>query len=273
MTETETVKGVEVPALGLGTWRLEGERCREVVEAALELGYRHVDTAQAYGNERQVGAAIEAADVDREDVFLTTKVFGRDARYEDARRSAEESIQRIGVDEVDLLLLHWPNPLVDLEETMRALCELREEGKTRHVGVSNFSRSRLERAREVADCPVFADQVQCHPYRPKRGLASYCVEEDLLLTAYSPLGHGGVVDDESLAAVGESYGKTAAQVALRWATQRENVVAIPKTTSREHLAENLEVFDFELTDAEMALVEQPSLLRTGLAWVRGRLGV
>jgi len=271
--EHATVQGTDVPAIGLGTWRLEGSRCRETVETALELGYRHVDTAQAYGNEREVGAALAAADVDREAVFLTTKVFGRNARYEDAKRTTERSLERLGVEQVDLLLLHWPNPLVDLGETMRALSELQQEGKTRHVGVSNFSRDRLERARELADVPVFADQVQLHPYRPQRELRAYCAREDLLLTAYSPLGHGGVVGDGTLAAVGERHGKSAAQVALRWAVQHENVVAIPKATSRAHLAENLDVFDFRLTEPEMARVAQPSLVRTGLAWVRGRLGV
>ncbi len=276
--EYATVQGEAVPKIGLGTWKLSGETCRQAVESALELGYRHVDTAEAYGNERAVGAAIEASDVDREDVFLTTKVFARNARYDDVLVSAEASLDRLGVDQVDLLLLHWPNPLVDVADTMQALSELRAAGKTRHVGVSNFGLSRfglgnLRTAMAESAVPVFADQVQFHVYRHRKRLLEFCREEDVLLTAYSPLVRGGVLDDRELRAVGAKHDKTAAQVALRWVIQHENVVAIPKATSRSHQAENFDVFDFELSPAEVERVGRSSWLRTGAAWVRGQLGV
>ncbi|WP_254768051.1 aldo/keto reductase [Salinilacihabitans rarus] len=264
---------VEVPTIGLGTWRLTGNRCRRAVETALDLGYRHVDTAQRYGNERAVGLALAASDVPREEVFLTTKVFGTNAGYDDVLDSTEESLDRLGVDRVDLLLLHWPNPLVDVEETMAAMNRLREEGKARHLGVSNFSRRQFAAARAASDAPLVTNQVQFHPYNPQRELLRYCQDEGVLLTAYSPLAHGGVIHDDTLTEIGARYGKTPAQVALRWAIQHRNVLAIPKASSRAHVAENLDVFDFELSRAEMETVTNASPFRTGLAWVRGRLGV
>lgn len=269
----ETAQGVRVPKIGLGTWRLTGETCRRVVETALDLGYRHVDTAAAYDNERAIGRAIAASDVDRSDLFLTTKVRPTNARYRNAVAAARASVDRLGVDHVDLLLLHWPNPIVPIRETMRAFADLVDEGTTRLVGVSNFDRRRLVAARAASTEPLFADQVRFYPYRPQRELLRYCQDEDLLLTAYSPLGHGGVLADDTLAAVGRRYDKSPAQVALRWATQHENVVAIPKASSTEHLRQNLDVFDFTLTRDEVERVTQASLLRTGLSSVRSRLGV
>lgn len=271
--EYVSVQGADVPALGLGTWRLTGRDCFRAVSTALELGYRHVDTARNYGNEQAVGEAIAASDVDRDDVFLVTKVPGRDAGYDDAMRAARESVRRLGVDRVDLLLLHSPNPIVPVEETMHALAACREQGLARHVGVSNFSTRQLREATRKSPVPLFADQVQLHPYLPKPDLREFCRRHDVLLTAYSPLGHGGVVDDDTLRKVGARYGKTPAQVALRWAIQHDNVAAIPKASTRPHLAENIDVFDFSLTRYEMEQVEQASLLRTGVSWVRGRLGV
>jgi diketogulonate reductase-like aldo/keto reductase len=271
--EYVSVQGEDVPALGLGTWRLTGRDCFRAVSNALELGYRHLDTARNYGNEQSVGEAIAASDVPRDDVFLVTKIPGRAAAYDDAMIAARESVRRLGVDQVDLLLLHSPNPLVSVEESMRALAACRERGLTRHVGVSNFSVRRLREAMRISPVPLLADQVQFHPYRPQRDLLELCRKRDVLLTAYSPLGHGGVVVDDTLRKVGQRYGKTPAQVALRWAIQHDNVAAIPKASSRRHLAENVEIFDFALTRYEMEQVEQASLLKTGVSWMRGRLGV
>lgn len=269
-----TVQGVEVPAIGLGTWRLTGRECYRTVSTALDLGYRHVDTAEAYGNERQVGAAIQAADVDAEEIFLTTKVFPRNATdYSSTRESVGKSLERLGVDTLDLVLIHWPNPLADLEGQLQALFDMRDEGYLRNVGVSNFSPRQLKKARKLADGPIFTDQVQFHPFKPQRSLLRYCQDEDLLLTAYSPLAHGGAVNDDLLAEIGARYDKSAAQVALRWAVSHRNVVAIPKATSRDHLEANLEVFDFSLTESEMDRIARKSSLATGVAFVRGRLGV
>ncbi|MFB6172029.1 MAG: aldo/keto reductase [Haloarculaceae archaeon] len=269
--ETITTGDVSFPALGLGTWRLTDDQCVRAVEMALDLGYRHVDTAQAYGNEREVGTAIERSDVDREDVFLTTKLDWSNRRYDDVLRSTEESLARLGTSYVDLLLVHQPNPTVPLKETLDAMTDLRDAGKVRHVGVSNFSLSRLQRARDLSTAPIVTDQVMYHPYWDQTDLLDHCQIHDLVLTAYSPLAHGSAIGDDRLAEIGERYGKSAAQVALRWLVQQANVAVVPKATSREHLAANREIFDFELTPAEMRAVHRPSKLRTALGFVQSRL--
>jgi len=282
--DTVTVRGEEVPAVGLGTWRLRSDDCRRAVETALELGYRHVDTAQAYGNERRVGAALRGSDVDRGDVFLTTKLDGDSRRRGAVRRSVRESLHRLGTAYPDLLLIHWPTdrpPFLPvrlpgsppLAETLSAMNELVDEGLVRHIGVSNFDVRRLDRARRLSDAPIFANQVQFHPYWDQRNLLSYCRRNDVLLTAYSPLCHGGVLDDDRLVGIGREYDKTPAQIAIRWAIQHDGVCAIPKATSRAHLAENLDVFDFELTEAEMERIRRPSKLRTFAGFARSRLPV
>ena len=269
--EVTTVRGVEIPTVGLGTWRLAGWDCRRAVRTALELGYRHVDTAQAYGNERQVGSALGEAAVDREEVFVTTKL-GRDSRgYDAVRRSVEESLAKLGTDYVDLLLIHWPNLTTPLRETLAAMNELVDAGKVRHVGVSNFDLGRLARARELSEHGILTNQIQYNPYWSQTGLLDYCRIHDVALTAYSPLAHGGVLDDPVLEAIGARYDKTAAQVALRWLVQQPNVLTVPKASSREHLAENLAVFDFELTDEEMDRIYRPSKARAMTGFLKGRL--
>lgn len=247
-----------IPKLGLGTWQNTDDSCTEAVRSALECGYRHVDTAAIYDNEAKVGAGIAAADVDREDIFLTTKVWRSDLRADDVRESLESSLQKLDVEYVDLLLAHWPHPRIDIEETLGAMAELREEGLTRHIGVSNFTRSQLQEAIAVSDVPIVTDQVLYNPYKDQSELQSFCAESGIALTAYSPLGRGDAIGDEVLAEIGERYDKSAAQVALRWLVQQENVVAIPKASSREHIEANLAVFDFELSDAEMRRVYERS---------------
>jgi 2,5-diketo-D-gluconate reductase B len=281
--ESLTVQGVEVPRLGLGTWRLTGDDCREAVETALDLGYRHIDTAQVYTNERQVGDALAASDVPREDVFLATKLGPESRAYDDVLRTTEESLARLGTDYLDLLLVHWPNgrppgsppnPLAaapDHEETLRAMNELVDAGKVRNVGVSNFSVDELDTARELSDAPVLTNQVQYHPFWDQQDLRSYCRVHDVLLTAYSPLGHGGVLDDPVLERIARRHAKTPAQVALRWLVQQEQVATIPKATSREHLAANMAIFDFELTEAEMAEIRRPSKYETLKGFLKARV--
>ncbi len=277
MSETDipdvTIRDVDVPALGLGTWRLTGEDCRRAVETALELGYRHLDTAQAYGNEREVGDAIAASDVDREAVFVTTKLDNGNRSYDDVLRSVEESLAKLGTASVDLLLIHNPFQREPVEETLRAMDELVDEGKVREIGVSNFDVERLHEAREAADHELLADQVQFNPYWDQSSLLDYCEIHDLLLTAYSPLGHGGVLSDPVLAEVGERHGKSPAQVAIRWCLQHPNVSVIPKATSREHIAANREVFDFELSDEEMERIRRPSRTRALSGAIRSRLPI
>ena len=277
MTEPDipdvTVQDVDVPVLGLGTWRLTDEDCRRAVETALSLGYRHLDTAQAYGNEREVGDALAAADVDREEVFVTTKLENGNRAYDDVLRSTEESLARLGTSYVDLLLIHNPLQREPVAETLRAMDELVDEGKVREIGVSNFDVDRLHEAREAADHDLLADQVQFNPYWDQSALLDYCEIHDLLLTAYSPLGHGGVLSDPVLAEVGDRHGKSPAQVAIRWCLQHPNVSVIPKATSREHLAANLDVFDFELSDEEVERVRRPSKTRAITGAIRSRLSV
>ena len=269
--EYVTVQDVEVPALGLGTWRMTGSTCRRAVASALELGYRHIDTAQAYGNERQVGAAIAGSDIARDELFLTTKLGSSNRDRDSVLASTRESLRKLETGFVDLLLIHQPNTRTPLEETIHAMDELVEEGLVEHIGVSNFGVSRLHAAREHADAPIFTNQVQYHPFWDQTSLVDYCQIHDLMLTAYSPLAHGGAVNDDVLDEIGARYGKTPAQVALRWLVQQDNVSTIPKSTSPEHLESNLQIFDFELTTDEMRAIARPSISRTASSFLRARL--
>jgi 2,5-diketo-D-gluconate reductase B len=259
---TVTVQGVEVPKLGYGTWLVEDEDAYEGVLDALELGYRHIDTARAYGNEREVGRALAHSDVPREDVWLTTKVWRDDASAGVLERVFEQQLVDLGVDRVDLLLLHWPAE-PPLAETLGAMDGLREQGLTSHIGVSNFPSALLREALALA--PIFANQVEYHPYLPQGPVMHECLEHDLLLDAYSPFAHGYVHDDPLLAEIGARYGKSPGQVALRWLLDQPNVAAIPKASSHERRAENLDVFDFDLTDDERGAIADLSRrhLRTG----------
>ena len=222
------------------------------------MGYRHVDTAQAYGNEAAVGEGIATADVDREDVFPTTKVWRSNLSADDVRRTVRGSRDGPDVDAVDLLLIHWPHPRVPVGETLGAMEELRDEGLVRQLGVGTFARSQLADAIRVADSPIVADQVLYHPYEDQSTLLEFCRDRDVALTVYSPLARGAVVDDEVLAGIGERHGTSAAQVALRWLVHQDGVVAIPEASGRGHLEANRGVFDLSLSDEEMARVRDRS---------------
>jgi 2,5-diketo-D-gluconate reductase B len=250
--EYQTIKGEKVPSLGLGTYRLTGDACEVAVERALGMGYRHVDTAQMYGNEAEVGRGLEDSGVERGEIFLTTKVWPSDFAHDRVISKTRESLKKLRTDYVDLLLMHWPPDGVPLGETLGAIGELKDEGGVLHIGVSNFSPSLLEEAMGYAE--IFCNQVQYHPYRSQDALLEQARELDYLLTAYTPLSRGGVQGDAILKEIGEAHGKTATQVALRWLVQQEKVSAIPKATGEEHLAENLDVFDFELSEEEMSRV-------------------
>lgn len=269
MTDTEPLEssleagGARIPRLGLGTWQNKGPQCARTVETALDLGYRHIDTAQVYGNEEMVGKGIVATDVDREEVFLTTKVWRSNLRYDAVLEAVRGSLDRLAVEYIDLLLIHFPHPRVPVTETLEAMADLQEEGLVVNLGVANFTRSQLQQAINNVDRPLVTDQVLYHPYKDQSALRAFCLEHDVALTAYSPLARGAVVGDELLAAIGERYEKTAAQVALRWLIQQDGVVAIPKATSRNHLESNLAIFDFSLTGEEMNRIHdrQPGLGR------------
>lgn len=270
--EYETRCGVEVPKVGFGTWQLEPEQAHRSVLDALELGYRHIDTAQLYHNEQAVGEAIADSAVDREAVFLTTKVNPMHRSVDEIVTSVEESVDRLGVESVDLLLVHWPNPLANLPTVVDGLDAAVDSGLTRFIGVSNFGVDRLDRARELSDAPIFTNQVLFHPWWPQRELLHYCQQHGVLLTGYSPLANGGAIDDTVLEEVACHYNRSAPQAALRWVTQHRNVVTIPMSTTREHIAENIDIFDFMLTREEHDRITRPSYLKTGLAMARGQLG-
>ncbi len=255
---TIEIQGEKIPTLGFGTWPLRGETCRRATLSALQLGYRHLDTAEMYRNESEVGEAIRQSKIPRHEIYLVTKVWSSNLHGPDLRRSAEGSLRRLGVETVDLLLIHWPNPRVPIEESMAEMVRLQEEGKTRQIGVSNFSPSQLAAAQEAAQVPLFCNQVEFNPLRPQRELLRICQEQDLLLTAYGPVAKGAVSREPLLREIGRRHGKTAAQVSLRWLLQQPNVSAIPKAASRKHQEENLAIFDFELSEAEMAEIDSLS---------------
>src|ERR671914_146108 len=199
--EFQMIKGEKVPSLGLGTWRLSGEECVRVVECALALGYRHIDTAQMYANEGEVGRGLRNSGVDREEIFLVTKVRTSSFSHDNVLRSTRESLKKLKTEYVDLLLMHWPNPSVPLGETLGTMTELQEEGSVKHVGVSNFPPSMVEEATEHAT--VFCNQVEYHPYKAQEELLEQAKEMDYLLTAYSPVARGAVARDTTLREIGE----------------------------------------------------------------------
>jgi diketogulonate reductase-like aldo/keto reductase len=252
---------VDMPALGFGTWQLRGRQAQEMVEAALEIGYRHIDTAFIYRNEAEVGAGLRAAAAPRDEVFLTTKIW-RDSFSDGAlQRAAEASLKRLGVEHVDLLLLHWPVSGVPLAETMAALNEVRRRGLTRAIGVSNFPSALIEQAAGLSEAPLATDQVEYHPRLSQRSVLDTCRRHGMALTAYSPLAQGTILKDPVLAGIGAVHGKSVGQVALRWLVQQDGVAAIPKSASRDRARENFEIFDFALSDQEMARVH--ALARPG----------
>jgi diketogulonate reductase-like aldo/keto reductase len=244
-------KGVKIPAIGLGTWELRGRTCARLVEQALRLGYRHIDTAQIYENEREVGEGLRASGVARNEVFVTTKVWTSHFAPHDLERSTKESLNKLRLTDVDLLLLHWPNPRVPLSETLDALAHVRKLGLTRHVGVSNFTVALVEEAVAKCQAPLICNQVEYHPYLDQTKVREACAQHELAIVAYSPIAKGRVRNDETLARIGRAHGKSAAQVCLRWLVQQQ-VAAIPRTSRLERLSENIAVFDFELAAAEMA---------------------
>jgi 2,5-diketo-D-gluconate reductase B len=245
--------GARIPALGLGTWELRGRTCARIVEQALRLGYRHIDTAQMYDNEREVGEGLRASAVPRGEVFVTTKIWPTHFAPNDLVRSLKESLFKLRMTEVDLVLLHWPSPRVPLNETLAGLTNAKQAGLTKHIGISNFDVELTKEAISLSSEPLVCNQVEYHPYRDQGALLATCRDVGIAFVAYSPIAKGRVKDDRTLARIGEPYRKTAAQVCLRWLIQQD-VAAIPRTSKLERLQENLEVFDFALSDEDMATI-------------------
>jgi 2,5-diketo-D-gluconate reductase B len=245
------VQGARIPILGLGTMRMKGDTCVGVVSAALRMGYRHLDTAERYENEQWVGEGLRASGVRREEVFVTTKVYGPNLAAKDFERAVNESLGRLQLPFVDLLLIHWPNPAVPLAETLGALAKAKRQGLTRHIGVANFTTALLDEAVKVSAEPLVTNQIEVHPFLDQSKVIAKSRELGLSVTAYCPIARGRVPGNEVLERIGKAHGKTAAQVALRWLVQ-QGIIVIPGTSKEERLKENVAVFDFTLSEAEMA---------------------
>ena len=254
--------GANIPLVGLGTWELRGRACARVVEQALRLGYRHIDTAEMYDNERDVGEGLRASGVKRSEVFVTTKIWPNHFTPRDLERAARDCLARLRLGEVDLLLLHWPNPNVPLAETIGALCKAKRDGLARHIGVSNFTVALIEQALAAATEPLVCDQVECHPFLDQSKVLAACRSHGMALVAYSPLARGQFRRNEVLNRIGAMHQKTAAQICLRYLVQQD-IVVIPRSSKLERLTENASLFDFTLGESEMAEI-------AGLAHPDGR---
>ena len=242
--------GVRIPIVGLGTWDLRGSICARMVEAAIKLGYRHIDTASMYGNEEAVGEGLRASGIKREEVFVTTKVWQSDLAPRDFEHSTRESLAKLKLPYVDLLLIHWPNPSIPLLGTIGALCKMKREGLARHVGVSNFTVALVAEAVRHATEPLACNQIECHPFLDQSKVIAASRKAGMAVTAYSPIARGRAKGDAVLARIGKAYGKSAAQVCLRYLVQQD-IVVIPRTSNASRLAENFALFDFALSAAEM----------------------
>lgn len=242
-------KGFKIPLVGLGTWALRGRECARLTEQAIRLGYRHIDTAQMYENEREVGEGVRASGK-RNDVMVTTKVQPTLLSPPDLERSVKESLAKLRLDAIDLLLIHWPNPRVPLSETLGAMAKMKREGYAKQIGVSNFTVALLEEANKVTTEPLVCNQIECHPFLDQDKVITACKSHGMAVVAYSPIARGGASGDKVLERIGQEHGRSAAQVCLRWLTQ-QGIAVIPRTSKVERLAENLASLEFDLSDAEM----------------------
>ena len=248
MSQIVEAGGAKIPIVGLGTWTLRGRECARLVGAAIAAGYRHIDSAQMYDNEREVGEAVRASGK-REEVFVTTKVTPENLRARDLERSTLESVKKLGF-APDLLLIHWPNPRIPLSETIPALNKMKKEGHTRHIGVSNFTVALLDEATKLSEAPFVCDQIECHPFLDQSKVLAACKRHKMAVVAYSPVARGRADGDKVLARIGKAHGKGAAQISLRWLIQ-QGIIVIPRTSKVGRLKENIDLFDFKLSEAEM----------------------
>lgn len=249
----EIASGLRVPRLGLGTWQLEGRTAADSVAEALRLGYRHIDTAQAYGNEDQVAAGIAASGMARDELFITTKIDNDKHRPGDLVTSVDESLARLDTDHVDLLLIHWPVEWDIIGATLSTLAQVHASGKALHIGVSNFTVAQLDQVADLAPLEVL--QVECHPFLQQRELRQWCVDHDWVFTAYSPVARGKVFGNDTLASIGAAHGVGEGAVALAWLVGQTNVVAIPRSSKPDHLAKNWSTLELELSDDERRRID------------------
>lgn len=253
---TKNIQGIDVPEIGLGTFKLIGKECEQTVKLALNLGYRHIDTAQVYKNEREVGEGIKQAHIPREELFVTTKIWNTNMEPDDVIKSTERSLQDLDIPYIDLLLIHWPNPEVDIEQTIEAMLSIRDQGKALNIGVSNFPMKHLKEVNDELAAPIFCNQVEYHALLGQFDLLDYAAENDLMVTAYSPLGQGQVLENSLIKDLAKKYEKTPAQIALRWLIEQEQVVVIPKASTRQHLEENKDIYDFILEDDDFYAIDE-----------------
>lgn len=243
--------GARIPALGMGTMTLKGDICVNAVSTALRQGYVHLDTAERYGNEVEVGEGLRASGVDRNKIFITTKVYFDKLAPKDFAQSFEDSLSKLKLSAVDLLLIHWPNPNVPLADTMRVLNQAKRDGRAKHIGIANFTLPLIEQAVTLSTEPLVTNQIEVHPYLDQSKIIAACRRHGLSVTAYCPLARGKVPGDEVLTRIGKAHGKSASQVALRYLIQL-GLIVIPRSSNPDKLAANLAIFDFTLNDAEMA---------------------
>ncbi len=249
------VENGRVPALGFGTFGIRGEDGVRAATTALEIGYRHIDTAQEYDNEAEVGRAIDGSGVERGEIFLTTKIWPDRIGNGDLQRAADESLERLTTAYVDLLLIHWPSPTIALGESLGALAEVKAAGKARHIGISNFPIALMREAVETHGAGVVCNQVEYHPFLDQRRLIDDARAHGLFVTAYCPLAQGEVDGGPTLGVIARKHGKTPAQVTLRWVVDQDGVAAIPKAASETHCRANFEIFDFALSDEDRAAID------------------
>ena len=252
--------GFKVPLVGLGTWSLRDPA--RTTEQAIRVGYRHIDTAQMYGNEAAVGQGVRASGVKRGEVIVTTKVQPTNLAPHDLERSVKESLAHLRFDAIDLLLIHWPNPRVPLSETFGAMLKMKKAGYVRAIGVSNFTVALIKESTRVTD-EIVCNQIECHPFLNQDKVIAACRAHKIGVVAYSPVARGGAPGNETLVRIGKAYGKTAAQISLRYLVQ-QGIAVIPRTNKLERLEENIALFDFELSDAEMQEIH-------GLSGHKGRI--
>lgn len=252
---TLKANGAEIPALGLGTYALNGTECVDIVSKALEIGYRHIDTAAFYENEEAIGEAIAASDVSREEIFVTTKVWPTEVRDGAFQSSVEASLNRLGLDRVDLLLVHWPPQNDEIKEWARLLCDASKNGQARYIGVSNFTTKLLDQMVEACDVPLVVNQVENHPYLDQTKIRAACAHHGIALMGYCPLQKGReLFEDPVIEALATKHERQPSQIVLRWHLQHDGAGAIPKTATPERLIENVGVFDFQLSDNDVAQI-------------------
>ena len=246
--------GVDIPKIGFGTWKLKDETAQMCVARAIAAGYRMIDTAQAYENETHVGRGIADAQTPREQLWVTTKIWMSEFKDGDLQASLERSLERLKLDHVDLVLLHWPNKDVPLDETLGALNDAHDRGMTRNIGVSNFTVGQMGEAVRLSKAPILTNQVEYHPFIDQAPVLEAAHALGMSVTAFSPLAQGQVFDSDVLKEIGETYGKSPAQVTMRWFVQQPGLIAIPRSSSPDHIASNADIEDFELSPQEMGRI-------------------